>query len=147
MYKIEKRTDSSKRFRISLSKVEDNEQEELYRATIKLTSRDELIIMHLHSNTGYYLECFPCVNLLGTFGNVDGMICLRVEQPVELSDQVLYFHAMQKHFAPTLSYLVHSRIKVQLNGYAYGRSFYVTDLHAVDRADNPSGTSLLSSVQ
>lgn len=147
MYKIEKRTDSSKRFRISLSKTKGNEQEELGSAAIKLTSRDELIIMHLHSNTGYYLECFPCSNLIGTFGNVDGMFCFLVEHPIDLNNQLLYCHAMQKSFTPTISNFVRSRTKTQLNGYAYGRSFYVTDLQAVGCSANLSGTSLLPSVQ
>lgn len=145
MYEKEKRGKSAsylEHFRRFLSQAEENEQKAFDGSTIKLTSRDEKIIMWLYSNTGYYLECIPCGNLRGAFGNVDGMTCFRVEQPIDLTDQLLYCRTMQQSFAPTLSYLAWRRTKVQLNGYAYGRFFYVTVLQEVDRGDNPPSTSL-----
>lgn len=147
MYKKGKCADSSRRCHISRSKTKGNEQEERGNTVIKLTSRDELILMNLYSNTGYFLECFPYSNLIGTFGKVDGMNCFRIEQPIVLSDQLLYCHATHEKTTPMLSYLERSRTKVQLNGYAYGRSFFVTNLQAVGCSANLSGTSLLPSVQ
>ena len=147
MYKKGKCADSSKRFYISLSKTKGNEQEKRGNTVIKLTSRGELIIMNLYSNTGHFLECFPCSNLIGTFGKVDGMFCFHVEKPIDLNNQLLYCHSMQKSFTPTISNFVRSKTKTQLYGYAYGRSFYVTDLQTFGCGTNPSGTSNLPSKQ
>lgn len=75
------------------------------------------------------------------------MNCFRIEQPIVLRDQLMHCHATHEKSTPILSYLERSRTKVQLNGYAYGRSFFVTNLQAVDCNANLSGTYLLPSVQ